>query len=124
MTMSPVLALAPGPALLLETLRNAIVAVVPMTISPLLALAPGPGLLLERLRNAIVVAAYAGVARVVAATAAPTAAAAAIFLAGRWPRRGSPRQDRLALVSEVCGLPPAAMSSGMIFMPLPACQLL
>ena len=51
-----------------------------MRISPLLALAPGPGLLPETLWDAIVVAAYAGVARVVAATAAPTAAAAAMSL--------------------------------------------
>src|SRR5689334_22119444 len=120
MMISPLLALAPGPGVLLERLRNAIVAVEPMTTSPLLALAPGPRLLLETFWNAIVVAAYAGAARVVAATAAPTAAAAAIFLAGRGPRRRSPRQDRLALVSGVCGLPPVAMSSGMIFMLLPA----
>src|SRR5689334_20611531 len=120
MTISPLLALAPGPRLLLEALPNAMVAVVPMMISPLLALAPGPGLLLETLRNVIVAAAYAGAARVVAATAAPAAAAAAIFLAGRGPRRRSPRQDRLALVCGACGLPPIAMSWGMIFMPLPA----
>jgi hypothetical protein len=122
--MSPVLALAPGLGLLLETFWNVIVTVEPMTISPLLALAPGPGLLLERLWNVTGVAACAGAARAVAATAAPAAAAAAIFLAGRGPRRRSPRQDRLALVPGACGLPPAAMSSGMLFIPLPACQLL
>jgi hypothetical protein len=95
-----------------------------MRISPLLALASGPGLLLETLWDVIVVAAYAGVARVVAAIAAPAAAAAAIFLAGRGPRRRGPRQDRLALISGVCGLPPVAMGLEMIVMPLPAFQVL